>query len=135
MPMTEWTDDLSVNIQMLDDQHRKLIGLINNLYLAMKAGHGKSVLDQVLKEMTDYASYHFNAEKKLFENYQYPETANHLQEHQIFEKTIAELKEKHDKGNLTASIETMLFLRDWLNKHIMETDKKYVSFLNNKGVV
>jgi hemerythrin-like metal-binding protein len=135
MPQMQWTDELSVNIQTIDDQHKKLIGLINNLYTAMKVGQGKSVLDQVLTEMTDYAAYHFKTEKDLFERYQYPETMQHLQEHNEYAKTINGLKEKHEKGQLTASIETMLFLREWLSKHILETDKKYVPFLKDKGVI
>lgn len=135
MALITWTENFSVQVQSIDDQHKKLIGLVNDLYDAMRAGKARDVLGKVLSELIDYTVYHFGTEEKLFVKYGYPEYKAHKKEHDDLTKQAVALKEKFDNGNMMITIEVMNFLKDWLNNHILGTDKKYGPFLSAKGVV
>ena len=63
MPLFVWNDSYSVKVAELDNQHKKLIGLINQLYDAMKEGKGKDVLEVIFTELIEYTKNHFSAEE------------------------------------------------------------------------
>lgn len=135
MSLMAWEDRLSVNIKAFDDQHKKLIDLINKLYDGMKAGKGNDVLDGILSELVSYTVTHFSNEQSLFQKHGYPDFVQHKKEHDDLTKKAIELRDNLKSGKSVISVEVMSFLKDWLNKHILGTDKKYTAFLNGKGVV
>ncbi len=135
MALMTWDPKFSVNIREIDNQHKKLFELINNLHDSMKTGKGKEALGKILSELADYTVNHFSAEEKLFQTYGYPEQAQHKKMHTDLTKQVMDLKGKLDKGDVIITIEVMNFLKDWLNNHILVSDKKYSAFLNGKGVV
>jgi hemerythrin-like metal-binding protein len=132
MSFMEWSEKLVTGVKECDDQHKKLVSLINELYDAMKQGKGKEVIDKALDELVKYADYHFTTEETLMSKYGYPELAAHKREHEYFKNKIKEFLDKKAKGEVTLSVEVMSFLKDWLLKHLMETDKKYGPFLKQK---
>jgi hemerythrin len=73
MELIKWKDVFSVKVSEVDNQHKKLIGLINQLYDAMRVGKGREVLGSVLTELVNYTIYHFSTEERLFREYGYPE--------------------------------------------------------------
>jgi hemerythrin len=133
MPLFTWNDSYSVQVKAMDEQHKKLFALINQLHDAMAAGKARTMLGPILSELLDYTRTHFTAEEKALEKVAYPGLAEQKKEHAIFIGKIIEFQEKNEGGSLTASIETSRFLRDWLLNHIMVIDKKYSSYLNSKG--
>ncbi len=135
MPLITWTSNLSVGVKQLDEQHQKLINLINSLHDAMTQGKGKEALGNILNELINYTVYHFGTEENLFQKYGYMGYASHKQEHDKLTQQAKEIKTKFDSGEPVLTIEVMNFLRDWLNNHIVGTDKKYGPFLNSKGVI
>ena len=134
MALLTWQDKYSVGIRQIDDQHKQLISMINELNDAMLAGKGKDVLMTVLNKLASYCVSHFSVEEKLFDTHVYPETADHKDKHQKMTAKVTALIGEVQSGKSTVSIEVMNFLKNWLDKHIMETDKKYGSYLNSKGV-
>lgn len=134
MPLIEWTQELSVGVEEIDGQHKKLVNLINLLHDSMKIGKGRDVLGQVLNELADYTVYHFETEEKLLMKYMYPSYAMHKKEHNELTKRVQEIKAKFEQGDTALTVEFMGFLKDWLNNHILQDDKKYSAFLNSKGV-
>lgn len=134
MGFMKWKDGYSVNVAKVDDQHKKLISLVNQLYDAMQVGKGSTVLGKVLKELVDYTVYHFGTEEEMFRIYSYPEYAEHKKEHDDLTRKAKELKTEFDNGNNLITIEVMRFLSNWLNVHILEVDKKFGIYLNSKGV-
>ncbi|MGC8720293.1 MAG: hemerythrin domain-containing protein, partial [Thermodesulforhabdaceae bacterium] len=62
MPLIRWDESLSVGIAEIDDQHKRLVNMINELYDAMLQKKGKAVLSQIIKEMAEYAAVHFATE-------------------------------------------------------------------------
>jgi hemerythrin len=134
MALVTWNDNLSVNVEEFDLQHKKLISLINELNDAMSVGKGKDVLEKIVNDLVRYTVTHFKAEEKCFAQFRYPDTFNHRIEHLTFMRKVAGFKNEIENGKLPLSVEVMSFMSDWLKKHIMGTDKKYSQFFNDNGL-
>jgi hemerythrin len=61
-----WTDKLSVGVGVIDDDHKKLVGMVNELYDAMQAGHGKEKLGRILDELVKYTNIPFRSGREVF---------------------------------------------------------------------
>lgn len=135
MALIIWKEAYSVNIAEIDNQHKKLIELINNLHDAMITGKAKEEMSKILSGLVDYTLYHFATEEKIFDQYDFPGSKAHKKQHNDFIEQVAALQKKHEDGERVLTIDVMNFLRDWLNDHIMGSDKKgYGPYLNSKGV-
>lgn len=134
MPLIEWDDSFSVDIDRIDREHRKLIGLINHLHDAMLEKKAQETMTAIVMEMVDYAQTHFNTEELYMEEFRYPDLDLHRVEHQKFIEKAEDLQERIRKGEFVLSLEVMRFLRDWLKGHILGTDMKYAPFLREKGI-
>ena len=135
MPLMEWNPKLSVGVDLLDKDHQKLVKMINDLYEAMKAGHGKESLGPILNGLVDYTKIHFAHEEKFFDQTKYPAAAAHKREHDALTKQVLAVQTKFNSGETgTLSLEVMNFLRDWLVNHIQGSDKKYSPHLNGAGI-
>jgi len=120
-----WNDELSVKVKEIDDQHRKLIGLINNLHEAMKNGQGKLVLEPTLQELASYTVYHFQTEEKYMQKFNYPGYRAHKIKHDAFVKKVTDFQKDYHAGRLGLSLDLMNFLKEWVTTHIGETDQQY----------
>jgi hemerythrin len=134
MALFEWTATYSVGVTVIDEQHKRLIALINQLHQAMSAGAAKEIMSQVLAELVEYTVYHFGTEERLFIEQKYPQTTVHLAQHEDFKRTIQALQNEYAAGKLGISIETMHFLKNWLNDHILKVDKLAGAFLVSQGI-
>lgn len=134
MSLIEWEDRLSVNIELFDEQHKVLVGLINKLYDSVKAGQVISVLESISTELVNYTVTHFKSEEALFQEHGYPEFEQHKKEHEEFTKYVTELKDNLNYGKAFDFPELIKYLMRWLYEHILVTDKKYSVFLNRKDV-
>jgi len=134
MGYIEWTDSLSVGVELFDKQHHKLVDMVNELYDALVSGRTNDVMGEILERLIDYTVEHFQSEEEYFNKYGYPFSKRHKQEHDSLTEEVFSLKEKFFKGDVTISYETMTFLQEWLQKHILESDMDYKAFFNGKGV-
>ncbi len=130
----QWTEMLNVNVAMLNNHHKTLIALINELDDAMLTGKTRGVMGKTLQSLCDYTKYHFGEEERLMLANSYYGYTSHKKKHDIFITKVGECIEKYEDGKITVSIELMNFLRDWLKTHIMGTDKRYSQFFNDRGV-
>ena len=134
MSLIKWNDSLSVNVVKIDQEHKKLVGMVNELTDAMKAGHGKDVLGKILDGLISYTAFHFQTEEKYFQQVKYPDAVAHKKEHAAFVQKVTEFKEQFDAGRVTVSVNILQFLSKWLQSHIKGTDQKYSSFFNENGI-
>lgn len=135
MSLMVWNDKLSVGVPSIDAEHKKLVGMVNELYDAIQAGHGKDVLSKILDGLIDYTATHFAHEERLFAETGYPAAAEHKKLHDDLKKQVLEIQAKFKSGaSGTLSLEVLNFLKNWLIVHIQGTDKKYSPHLNAKGV-
>jgi hemerythrin len=129
-----WDDCYSVNIKQIDEEHKKLVGMINELHEAMQVGKGKEMLSTILDRMINYVGTHFSNEEKYMEKFSYPDYDVHKKEHNDFVKKTVEFQQNFNDGKMGLSIEIMFFLKEWTLNHIKGTDQKYTSFFNEKGL-
>lgn len=134
MAILEWKVDLGVNITKIDEQHKKLVDLVNNLHEAMRTGKGKEVCGQVLKELADYTVYHFSTEEEFMKQNQYPDAENHVKAHKDLVAQVVEFQKGFEAGKIGLSMDLFDFLNKWLVDHIIGTDKKLGAFLRLKGI-
>lgn len=135
MPLMSWNDNLSVGVKVLDDDHKKLIGLLNELHDGITGGQRQEALGHVLHELITYTKTHFQREEELFARTGYPEAAAHKKEHDSLVQKAVDLQNRFKQGGTSMlSLETMSFLKSWLTQHIQGNDKKYSSHLKSKGV-
>lgn len=128
-----WNDNLSVGIKTIDDDHKKLLGLINNLQNAVYYPTGEAFERQSLDELVAYTKYHFEREEALMQKHGYPDFEPHKQQHQ---KMIAEVErylQTYDKDPENTIEGLIRFLKEWLIKHIQGTDQQYSGYLRSKG--
>ncbi|MCP4076954.1 MAG: hemerythrin family protein [Gammaproteobacteria bacterium] len=129
-----WDDELSVGIQSIDDDHKKLIALINTLQTAIMYPSGENYERQALKEVVDYTIYHFKREEELMAKHGYPDYEPHKKTHAVMITKIGEYMEAYEKNSEGAICDLTKYLKTWLIKHIAGTDQQYCTFLNEKGV-
>lgn len=134
MSVFTWSERYSVNIREIDEQHKKLIGMVDRLHDAMRQGQGKLILDKILKELIQYTRTHFAAEERIMKANGYPDYETHKSKHDKMCDKVANIYKDYQDGKVSITIDVMKFLQDWIDKHIMSTDKQYAPFLNGKGI-
>lgn len=134
MALFEWRDDYSVKIPSIDAQHQRLVAILNELHESMVSGHGAERLRAVLGELVAYTAEHFAYEEALFAEHGYPNAAAHTAEHQRLVEQVLEFKRKYEGGQAAINMALMKFLKDWLIKHILGSDKAYGGHLVERGV-
>ena len=132
MNKIEWTDDLSVGIEVIDEQHQKWIEHYNHAVEAIEAHHEVAQISQSLEFLSDYTEIHFATEEKAMEVNGYPEFEEHKAKHEALRKTLTAMSEEFIEDGATdilaKSVET--FLGNWLIKHIETVDKRFAAFIH-----
>lgn len=130
----KWSDkDYSTGIKSIDDQHKKLIDLINEIYQSIIDYKRHEVTSSVLVKLQDYAQEHFAYEEKLFKQLGYEDSEDHIQKHRDFMNKVADFKQQVTVGgDVTFAVTN--FLRTWLRTHIQNEDRHYAPFFIKNGI-
>jgi len=135
MPFMTWTNEMSVGVKVLDDDHKKMVGYINDLHDGIVAGHTRQVLVGVLDHLTEYTQTHFAREEAFFAQSGYPAADRHKLEHESMVKHLQSVQARFESSSvIKLDLELMSFLQSWLAHHIQGMDKMYGPHLNAKGI-
>jgi hemerythrin-like metal-binding protein len=129
-----WKDEYSVGIESVDNDHKKLLNLINQLQTAAHYRTGEEFERQALEELVDYTKTHFRREETMLEEYDYPDLEAHKRQHAQMIAKVDEFLEQYKRNSDKAIENTLDFLKDWLIRHINGTDQEYSGYLHDKGV-
>ena len=129
MALLDWSDRYSVESRLMDEQHRKLFDLINELHEAMKEGPARNVMARVLDQLVSYTHTHFDAEERAMAAVAYPDLAAHVAEHRKLTEAVHKLHREVKAGTAGITVEVMDFLQHWLTNHIMKVDRQYAPLL------
>ncbi len=132
--MIEWEDKFSVGISMIDEEHKKLIGILNKAIFAKGHNDNPEELREVLREMNNYTITHFTTEEAYMKAFNYPEYQDHKEEHRVFSTEIIAYTYKVIKGDYQFANEIIEYLKWWLVNHIQVTDKKYIDCFKENGL-
>ena len=129
-----WQPEFEVGIESIDADHKKLLSLINNLMAAVYCNTGEIFERQVLREIADYAQYHFQREEELMQRFGYFDFDGHKAQHDQMADQIEVFLRRYDKDGRKSLKAVGEYLERWLLQHINGTDKKYVPLLREHGV-
>ena len=134
MGLMKWTGSCSVGVTAIDEQHLELYDVVNRLHLSMKEGTAKETFGDLLREVANYATYHFGNEEQFMREFDYPGFEEHKAQHDTFVSKVLDLQSQMDQGRLFLSIEMISFLSDWIHDHVLGIDQELGPFLHDKGV-
>ena len=123
MALLLWQDNLNTGIQVIDDQHRRIVEMIDQLHAAQTGG-SQLVVAEVIDELVDYTLSHFAFEEELMEEAGYPFCAAHKRVHEVFTKRVSEYRMRFQAGEDVVD-ELKSMLSRWLFNHIRNDDKAY----------
>jgi hemerythrin-like metal-binding protein len=132
MAYFEWADDLVIDGGVIDEDHRKLVDLVNALHTATTEGRGREVVENILKELLTYTAEHLRREEALMASIGFPNLERHKIGHAHFTEQLNGLHKKFESGSITVAAQLSTVLRDWLSLHIRRSDKEIRVFLNRK---
>jgi len=127
MNIIEWNDSFVLNIELIDNQHKQLIALINKFSKAV----GNNDLHQVsklLNELRRYAFFHFSTEEEYLEKINFKEIDKHVEEHSIFIADLLKTIARINSGKPVKLEKIIEYLESWLFNHILVEDKKFARF-------
>ncbi|MBI5741803.1 MAG: hemerythrin family protein [Nitrospirae bacterium] len=135
----KWTEDLSVGVEKIDNQHKELFSRITDLVDAIRRHTCKYKIGDVVGFLDEYIVFHFGEEERLMREHGYPGYEQHIKQHERFMANFGELKKVLPKleggtkpGSYDLSVETNQVVVDWILDHIANVDKRFGEFLKDK---
>lgn len=126
-----WTDDLYIGVEDIDEQHKRLIALINDVWKALVSHQATVDIESIVFDLEDYTQTHFRDEEAMLERHGYPGLAAHQESHAFFIAKVKELDARIASGEIVG-LELLEFLSNWLKFHINIVDKQYAEFIRNR---
>jgi hemerythrin len=132
--IVNWDDKYNTGIGLIDEQHKALVIIINDLYLACTDGYEDTgvAFKEALKRMVDYVHFHFGAEQKLLEKIKYPMFTEHKKQHDTMVNDILEAAKEYNEGKRFVPNHFVRTLRDWVFSHIALSDTLYAAYIAEK---
>jgi hemerythrin-like metal-binding protein len=126
MAKIQWQTMFETGVPAIDMQHRKLVGMINQLEDALTTGNGlvNEEIGSVLIQLVEYTQYHFAEEEHLQKEIGFSEYSQHVESHKQLLAQVKAILVKIKKGGTINVFEMMNFLRDWLVNHIITEDHR-----------
>jgi hemerythrin len=134
MALMTWRDQYSVGIETLDNQHKAVLRILNEIHAASLRGKAREVAGPLLSQLVCLAGERFSTEERLMESTRFPGLAGHRAEHQKLTGKLREFVSRHEKGDAAVYAQLLHFLRDWLNKHEQTEDQEYARWVGACGV-
>lgn len=136
MALVEWCrSEYSVDVQSIDSQHEKLFEIINELYDALRSGSVAVVVPGILTRLEANCREHFAYEEKMMLQTKYPDYLKHKAEHaKLTEKALTLMKD-FDENKIMRSLSLLNLLKEWTQRHIVDSDKRYSAHMQAAGLV
>ncbi len=136
MKKVQWTDDLSVGVGAIDEQHQVWLQHLNSLTESLEAHQGPAKIASMLDFLIEYTHSHFATEESFMDGSNYPEIETHKAKHREFKEILNDMEsEFRDDGPTPILVESVnTLLANWLIKHILEVDMEFGAFLKSNGI-
>lgn len=129
MPLINWEDSFSVGYRAMDEEHMRLVELVNELHDNLLAGCSMTLIEAGFHRVARHTADHFRHEERLMAESDYPDIDNHMLAHQQLVYQLADLLTMIDAGEPVFTVELAEFLKIWLLNHILTMDKKLGAYL------
>ena len=134
MKKIHWTPEFSVGVRELDEQHKRIVLMLNRLIGANEVTTGSHLIADLITQMIAYANEHFRTEEDLLIESGYPLFSRHRQFHIDYRKKVTELCTATPLGVPDVPRVMLDYLVQWWRIHILREDMEYKAFFNEKGI-
>ena len=125
-----WGQVLSVGVDEIDEDHRKLVNIFNILNHAVTDGESSEYLAAVLEELVNCTVWHFSHEERLMLKYGYEGIAEHKAIHRELIDSAKEMQQNLLQAEKSMSEEDIEVLERWLTGHILTDDMRLGAYLS-----
>jgi len=133
MAKYNWDLSYETGVEIIDNQHKRLFEIINDLDEAIEAGKGREIYAALFEELANYFTEHFGTEEKLMEKHEYPKMETHLEKHNDFTNKVKGFHRQALAGTEGVSLDVLQYLVNWLTDHIRAIDQEMGDYLISKG--
>ncbi len=130
----EWSPRFSVGVAAIDDQHKRIVDMINAVIIRSASTTTREVISEALVDMIEYVDVHFRDEEALLKKHGYPGCKEQEDLHLEFTKRVVELCSTYRDDHETTRVDLLSSLKQWFLDHIRIEDMKFKEFLHDKGV-
>ena len=135
MEYFEWNESLSVHDVLIDEDHKILIGMVNELHDAADLGKDYITLSGILERLAAYTREHFQREEDLMQSIAYPRYKAHKEQHRKLLERVTDLQQELNRAREMVALETAELLRFWLSSHILLSDKHLADTLHGTALI
>ncbi len=132
--MIEWADKYSVNVSIIDAEHKSFIDIVNKVTVTKQHNYKQKEVEDLLGELVKFAKTHFRTEETYMSTFQYPDYLLHYNEHLNFSLHMIIYNNQVINGEYKILDELHKYLQEWIVYHIQITDKKYTKCFNRNGL-
>ena len=132
--LINWEGIQKTTLAEIDDQHKKLIELINKLHEGFKNKKAKKEIKDNLKSIIDYTAYHFGTEENYFEAFNFEDADDHIKNHKQFIKQLTDFQSAFSEGKEKLNMNFLNDLKEWFTNHIANLDSIYIELFKDNGV-
>lgn len=125
-----WDKVLSVDFAEIDEDHRKLVNIFNELNRAMSGDESPEYLAAVLEELVNCTVWHFSHEERLMLKYDYKALDDHRAAHGELIASVKDLQDRINRADNVVSEDDIVYLERWLTEHILTEDMRLGSYLS-----
>lgn len=135
MAAAAWDDKYALGIPVIDEQHKKLVGLCEQFRIELRrqqesgSSGWQQALSSVLRETTQYTQFHFDAEEKILQAVGYKDLEHHKQCHREFVGKLTQMLTTFQGATLHSALEFLAYLKEWIITHIAYEDRNYVPYV------
>ena len=133
-PLIAFVPEMENAIGELNDQHHRIVELINEVYIGLRTDKPKKEIKETLKMLVDFTAWHFSNEERYFEEYKFENTESHKASHKAFIDHIDGFRKKYQAGRIKFYDDVMRFLKAWIENHFATEDQEYVELFKSKGL-
>ncbi len=132
--LIKWSEKFMMGIEVIDKQHQKWIEFINKLYRALKQGAADDILNEIFNELIEYTKYHFGFEEKYMAEFGFEDIENHKKEHENFVNELYAMFNEYLEEKPDVPFQLITYLKRWVERHVLVTDRKYSKLFKEKGL-
>ena len=131
----QWTEECRVDVPAFDEQHRRLLDLLNDIMIIVNepGTHHGGDFYSVHGDFAELMNRHFSEEEEALKQNGFPHLDQHQQEHRELQSTLAELLTCYEASNRAHTVPLTDYFKKWFVIHIKLADQRYREFLTNNG--
>ncbi|MCA8909249.1 MAG: hemerythrin family protein [Rhodospirillaceae bacterium] len=133
--MASWSADLELGNPSMDDDHKQLVMLVNELEYSVDHRRSSDVIRAQFEDLMTVADRHFCHEERMMRQAGYPDFRGHKKLHDDLTRDLHTLMRQIASGEGEVSHTTIEWLKGWVGGHIRGEDRKLAKFLAERPLL